>query len=64
MNKDGDLQNRIGVQMGQIQVIEIKKTAEKGGYRKSKTAEKKRNINNGFVGVLYWNSDPWRIRQE
>jgi hypothetical protein len=45
-------------------VIEIKKTAEKGGYRKSKTAEKKRNINNGFVGVLYWNSDPWRIRQE
>jgi hypothetical protein len=30
MNKDGDLQNGIGVQMGQIQVIEIKKTAEKG----------------------------------
>jgi hypothetical protein len=58
MNKDGDLQNRIGVQMGQIQVIEIKKTAEKGGNQKSKTAEKKRNINNGFVGVLCWNSDP------
>jgi hypothetical protein len=58
MNKDGDLQNGIGVQMGQIQVIEIKKTAEKGGNRKSKTAEKKRNINNGFVGVLCWNSDP------
>jgi hypothetical protein len=58
MNKDGDLQNGIGVQMGQIQVIEIKETAEKGGNRKSKTAEKKRNINNGFVGVLCWNSDP------
>jgi hypothetical protein len=52
------LQNGIGVQMGQIQVIEIKKTVEKGGNRKSKTAEKKRNINNGFVGVLCWNSDP------
>jgi hypothetical protein len=58
MNKDGDLQNRIGVQMGQIQVIEIKKTAEKGGNRKSKTAEKKMNINNRLVGVLCWNSDP------
>jgi hypothetical protein len=58
MNKDGDLHNRIGVQMDQIQVIEIKKTAEKGGNRKSKTAEKKRNINNGFVGVLCWNGDP------
>jgi hypothetical protein len=44
--------------MGQIQVIEIKKTAEKGGNQKSKTAEKKRNINNGFMGVLCWNSDP------
>ena len=58
MNKDGDLQNGIRVQMGQIQVIEIKETVEKGGNRKSKTAEKKRNINNGFVGVLCWNSDP------
>jgi hypothetical protein len=58
MNKDGDLQNGIGVQMGQIQVIEIKKTAKKGGNRKSKNAEKKRNINNRFVGVLCWNSDP------
>jgi hypothetical protein len=58
MNKDGDLQNGIRVQMGQIQVIEIKETTEKGGNRKSKTAKKKRNINNGFVGVLCWNSDP------
>jgi hypothetical protein len=58
MNKNGDLQNGIGVQMGQIQVIEIKETAEKGRNRKSKTTEKKRNINNRFVGVLRWNSDP------
>jgi hypothetical protein len=58
MNKDGDLQNGIRVQMGQIQVVEIKETAKKGGNRKSKTAEKKRNIYNGFVGILCWNSNP------
>jgi hypothetical protein len=58
MNKDGDLQNGIRVQMGQIQVIEIKETAKKRGNRKGKTAEKKRNIYDGFVGVLCWNSDP------
>jgi hypothetical protein len=58
MNKDGDLQNGIRVQMGQIQMIEIKETAKKRGNRKSKTAEKKRNIYDGFVGILCWNSDP------
>jgi hypothetical protein len=44
--------------MGQIKAIEIKETAEKGGNRKSETAEKKRNINHGFVGILCRNSDP------
>jgi hypothetical protein len=58
MNENRNLQNGIGIQVGQIQSIEIKETAEKGGNRKSKTAEKKRNINNGFVGVFCWNSDP------
>jgi hypothetical protein len=58
MNENRNLQNGIGIQVGQIQAIEIKETAKKGGNRKSKTAEKKRNINNGFVGVLCWNSDP------
>jgi hypothetical protein len=58
MNKDGDLQNGIGVQMGQIQVIEIKETVEKGWNRKSKAAEEEWNINNRFMGVLCWNSDP------
>jgi hypothetical protein len=57
MNKDGDLHNGIRVQMGQIQVVEIKETAEKGGNKKSNTAEKKRNIYNGLVGVLCWNSN-------
>jgi hypothetical protein len=58
MNKDRDLQNGIGVQMGQIQVIEIKETAEKGRNRKSKVAEEEWNINNRFMGVFCWNSDP------
>ena len=58
MNVNGNLQNGIGIQMGQIKTIEIKEAAEKGRNRKSETAEKKRNINHGFVGILCWNSDP------
>ena len=52
MNKDRDLQNGIGIQMGQIQAIEIKETVEKRRNGKSKAAEEKRNINDGFVGVF------------
>jgi hypothetical protein len=58
MNVNGNLQNGIGIQMGQIKTIEIKEAAEKGRNRKSETAEKKRNINHGFVGILCRNSDP------
>jgi hypothetical protein len=58
MNKDGDLQNGIGVQMGQIQVIEIKETTEKGRNRKSKAAKEEWNIDDGLMGVFCWNSDP------
>jgi hypothetical protein len=58
MNVNGNLHNGIGIQMGQIKAIEIKETAGKGRNRKSETAEKKRNINHGFMGILYWNSDP------
>ena len=38
--------------MGQVKTIEIKEAAEKGRNGKTKTAEKKRNINYGFVGIL------------
>jgi hypothetical protein len=48
------LQNGIGIQMGQIQAIEIKETAEERRNGKSKSADKKRNVNDGFC----WNSDP------
>ena len=58
MNVNGNLQNGIGIQVGQIKAIEIKETAEKGRNRKSETAEKKRNINHGFMGILCRDSDP------
>jgi hypothetical protein len=58
MNKNGNLQNRIGIQMGQIQMIEIKETAEERRNSKSKAADEKRNIDNRLVSVLYRNSDP------
>jgi hypothetical protein len=44
--------------MGQIQVIEIKETAEKGRNRKSKAVEEEWNVNNRLMGVFCWNSDP------
>jgi hypothetical protein len=41
MNKDGDLQNGIRVQMGQIQVIEIKETAKKGEIGRARPRRRK-----------------------
>jgi hypothetical protein len=58
MNVNGNLENGIGIQMSQIKTIEIKEAAEKWRNRKSETAEKKRNINHGFVGILCRDSDP------
>jgi hypothetical protein len=58
VNKNGNLQNGIGIQVGQIQVIKVKETAEERGNWKSKAAGEKRNINDGFVGVFCRNSDP------
>jgi hypothetical protein len=57
MYKNGNLQNRIRVQMCQVQFIEIKEAVEKGGDGKSKTANKKRNINDRFMGFLCQNGD-------
>jgi hypothetical protein len=58
MNKDRNLQNGIGIQMSQVQIIKVKETAEEGRNGKSKAADKKRNIDNGIVGIFCWNSDP------
>jgi hypothetical protein len=58
MDKNRNLQNGIGIQVGQIQAIEIKETAEERRNGKCKAADKKRNINDGFVGVFCRNSNP------
>jgi hypothetical protein len=58
MNKNRNLQNGIGIQMGQIQAIEVKETAEERRNGQSESADKKRNVNDGFVGVFCRNSDP------
>jgi hypothetical protein len=58
MNENGDLQDRIGVQMGQVKMIEIKEATEKGRNGKAKAAEKERSINNGLMGILSWDSNP------
>jgi hypothetical protein len=43
--------------MRQIQLLEIKKAAEKGGDGKSKPADEKWNVNDRFMSVLCQNSD-------
>src|SRR5688500_17070065 len=52
MNENGDLQDRIGIQMGQVEMVEIKEAAEKGRNRKAKAAEKERSINNRLMGSV------------
>jgi hypothetical protein len=44
--------------MGQVNVIEIKEAAEKGRDGKAEAAEKKRGVNNGFMGIFCRNSEP------
>jgi hypothetical protein len=58
MNENGDLQDRIGVHMGQVKMVEIKEATEKGRNGKAKAAEKERSINNGLMGILSWDSNP------
>jgi hypothetical protein len=58
MNENRDLQDRIGIQMGQVKMAEIKEVAEKGRNGKAKAAEKERSINNGLMGILSWDSNP------
>jgi hypothetical protein len=42
----------------QIQVVKIKETTEKRRDGKSESADKKRDVNNRFMGILCQNSDP------
>ena len=58
MHEDKNLQDRIRVQMGQVQIIEIKEAVEEGRNGKSKATDKKRNIDDGLVGIFCRNTDP------
>jgi hypothetical protein len=58
VNKNRNLQNRVGIQMSQIQMVKIKETVKERKNRKSKAADKKRNVNNGLVGILCRDSNP------
>jgi hypothetical protein len=42
MNENGNLQDRIGIQMGQVKMVEIKDATEKGRNGKTEAAEKER----------------------
>jgi hypothetical protein len=58
MNKNGNLQDRIRVQVGQVQIVKNKETAEEGRNGESKAADKKRNIDDRLMSVLCRNSNP------
>jgi hypothetical protein len=58
MNKNRNLQNRVGIQMSQIQMVKVKETTKKGRNRKSKAVDNKRDVNNGLVGILCRDSNP------
>jgi hypothetical protein len=58
VDENGDLQNGIRVQMGQVNVVEIKEAAEKGRDGKAEAAEKKRSVDYRLVGILCWDSSP------
>jgi hypothetical protein len=49
---------KLGFRWGKVQFIEIKEATEEGRNGKSKATNKKRNIDNGLMGVLCRNSDP------
>jgi hypothetical protein len=42
VNKDRNLQNRVGIQVSQIQMVKVKETAKEGRNGKSKAPNKKR----------------------
>jgi hypothetical protein len=58
MNKNGNLQDRIRVQVGQVQIVKIKETVEEGRNGKSKGRNMKRNIDDGLMSVLRRNNNP------
>jgi hypothetical protein len=58
MNQNRNLQNRVGIQVSQIQIVKVKEIAKEGRNGKSKAMDKKRDVNNGLVGILFRDSNP------
>jgi hypothetical protein len=58
MNKNRDLQNRVGIQVSQIQIVKVKETVKEGRNGKSKATDKKRDVKNGLMSILCQNSNP------
>jgi hypothetical protein len=58
MNKDRNLENRVGIQVSQIQIVKVEETTKEGRNGKSKVVDKKRDVNNGLVGILCRDSNP------
>jgi hypothetical protein len=58
MDKDRNLQNRVGIQMSQIQIVKVKEIVKEGRNWKSKAVEKKRNVNDGLMSILHRDSNP------
>jgi hypothetical protein len=44
--------------VSQIQIVKVKDIVKEGRNGKSKAADKKRDVNNGLVGILCWDSNP------
>jgi hypothetical protein len=44
--------------VSQIQIVKVKETVKEGRNGKSKAADKKRDVNNGLVGILCRDSNP------
>jgi hypothetical protein len=58
VNKDGNLKNKIGVQVGKIQRINIEKAAEERRSWQGQSLDEKWHEDNSFVGVPYRNGNP------
>jgi hypothetical protein len=44
--------------VSQIQIVKVKETAKEGRNGKSKAADKKRDVNNGLMGIFCRDSNP------
>jgi hypothetical protein len=58
MHEDGNLKNRIGVQVSQIEGIEVKEAMEKGRNGQTQTPNQERDENHRFMGILRGHDNP------